>query len=129
MRRIRVEHDGIIRLPAELRESVTEDDFFEIVHRPDGVIELRPIGHADPDQRWFWTERWQRMEHESDEDYAARRTRHLAEKRRLTRIVRVARHHLARIYDDIAVLNSDWYEIEGVRRRSFEERARFPVVP
>ena len=44
----------------------------EAIKRDDGVLELRPQ-ERDPDQAWFWTERWQQMEREADEDYAAGR--------------------------------------------------------
>ncbi len=45
----------------------------EIIARADGVIELHPRLPVDADQAWFWTERWQRMEREADEDIAAGR--------------------------------------------------------
>ena len=32
-----------------------------------------PPASLPPDQRWFWTEHWQRMEREADEDIAAGR--------------------------------------------------------
>ncbi len=38
------------------------------------MIELRPKD-IDPDQAWFWTERWQQMEREADEDIAAGRVK------------------------------------------------------
>jgi hypothetical protein len=45
------------------------------VERDDGVIELHPLASVPADQRWFWTERWQRMEREADADVAAGRVR------------------------------------------------------
>jgi bifunctional DNA-binding transcriptional regulator/antitoxin component of YhaV-PrlF toxin-antitoxin module len=65
--------DGSVLLPKEIREELDANALFEVAQRPDGVIELRPYGTADPDQRWFWSERWQQMEREADEDYAAGR--------------------------------------------------------
>lgn len=65
--------DGSILLPKEIREDLDANALFEVEQRPDGVIELQPYGTADPDQRWFWSERWQQMEREADEDYAAGR--------------------------------------------------------
>ncbi len=38
------------------------------------MIELQPKD-IDPDQAWFWTERWQQMEREADEDIAAGRVK------------------------------------------------------
>lgn len=35
--------------------------------------EWRPNEPRDPDQAWFWTPRWQQMEREADEAYAAGR--------------------------------------------------------
>jgi len=37
------------------------------------VIELRPSVVVPVDQAWFWSERWQRMEHEADADFEAGR--------------------------------------------------------
>jgi hypothetical protein len=37
------------------------------------VIELRLDEPSDPSQQWYWTDRWQQMEREADEDYAAGR--------------------------------------------------------
>lgn len=65
--------DGSVLLPKEIRDSPDANALFEVEQRPDGIIELRPYGTADPDQRWFWNERWQQMERETDEDYAAGR--------------------------------------------------------
>jgi hypothetical protein len=45
----------------------------EIVERDDGVIELHPLLAHRADQAWFWTERWQQMESEAEEDVAAGR--------------------------------------------------------
>ena len=41
-----------------------------ISERTDGVMELLAI---PVDQAWFWSERWQAMEREADEDIAAGR--------------------------------------------------------
>jgi hypothetical protein len=45
----------------------------EVAEREDGVIELRPHLPVPADQQWFWTQRWQKMEREADEDIAAGR--------------------------------------------------------
>lgn len=69
---------GTLALPAELRKRHHLDDpgaQVRIVERDDGVIELHPLVSVPADQRWFWTERWQRMEREADEDVAAGRVR------------------------------------------------------
>jgi antitoxin MazE len=62
-------------LPKEVRQGLDEDDLVEVVRRDDGVIEIRPLAVIEKSQAWFWTERWQRLEREADEDYAAGRYR------------------------------------------------------
>lgn len=69
---------GTLALPADLRKRHHLDDpgaQVRVVERDDGVIELYPLAAVPADQRWFWTERWQRMESEADEDVAAGRVR------------------------------------------------------
>jgi AbrB family looped-hinge helix DNA binding protein len=73
---ITVQKRGVISLPAELRQRYHLNEAgaqVEISERPDGVIELRPQTAVPADQRWFWTDRWQQMEREADEDIAAGR--------------------------------------------------------
>jgi hypothetical protein len=71
---IRIDQEGSVTLPKPLREGLDENTLLEAVRRADGVIELRPTV-IDPSQAWFWTERWQEMEREADEDIAAGRVR------------------------------------------------------
>jgi bifunctional DNA-binding transcriptional regulator/antitoxin component of YhaV-PrlF toxin-antitoxin module len=69
---------GTLALPADLRKRHHLDDpgaQVRVVEREDGVIELHPLASVPADQRWFWTERWQRMEREADEDVAGGRVR------------------------------------------------------
>jgi hypothetical protein len=69
---------GTLALPADLRKRHHLDDpgaQVRLVEREDGVIELHPLAAVPAEQRWFWTERWQRMEREADEDIAAGRLR------------------------------------------------------
>jgi bifunctional DNA-binding transcriptional regulator/antitoxin component of YhaV-PrlF toxin-antitoxin module len=64
----------VITLPAELRRRLRLDEEgarLEIVERDDGVVELRPSVVIPADQAWFWTERWQAMEREADDDIEA----------------------------------------------------------
>jgi len=64
---------GLLALPADLRKRHRLDEpgaQVEIVERDDGVIELRPHTAVPAAQEWFWTERWQAMEREVDEDVA-----------------------------------------------------------
>jgi antitoxin MazE len=71
--RVKLGARGTVTIPKEVRSNLGVGEEFEVVRRPDGVIELRPSKERDPDQAWFWTERWQRMEREADEDIAAGR--------------------------------------------------------
>lgn len=67
---------GVLSLPSDLRRRHHLDvpgAQVEVCEREDGVIELRPYLPHPADQEWFWTERWQRMEREADEDIAAGR--------------------------------------------------------
>ena len=66
----------MIALPAEVRRRLHLDDpgaQVEVTEREDGVLELRPSLPVPADQRWFWTERWQRREREVDEHVSAER--------------------------------------------------------
>ena len=67
---------GQLTIPAEIREAIElkAGDIleFEVV---DGRIVITPKIVIDPDQAWFWTERWQKMEREADADFAAGRFR------------------------------------------------------
>jgi bifunctional DNA-binding transcriptional regulator/antitoxin component of YhaV-PrlF toxin-antitoxin module len=63
----RVDRRGTVNLPVGVRQGV---DLVEVVRRKDGVIELRPRLVVDPAQAWFWSDRWQAMEREADDDVA-----------------------------------------------------------
>ncbi len=70
---LKMDQQGSVTIPASLRDGLNGDSAIEAVRREDGVIELRPRPDIDPDQAWFWTEKWQRMEREVDEAVAAGR--------------------------------------------------------
>lgn len=70
---LRMNRRGTLTIPKNVRQGLDENSLLEVVRRADGVIELRPRATVDASQRWFWTERWQRMEQEADEDIAAGR--------------------------------------------------------
>lgn len=68
---------GSITLPADVRHRHRLDEpgaQVEIVERSDGVIELHPLLRHRADQAWFWTERWQAMEQDAEDDVASGRT-------------------------------------------------------
>ena len=70
---VRLCANGKVTIPEELCDGLDEDTILDVVRREDGVIELRPRGEIDPEQRWYWSEPWQRMEREARADYAAGR--------------------------------------------------------
>ena len=71
----RVRSRGQITLPRNLRERlhISEGDDLMFYTNKDGQVVLQPAPEIDPEQAWFWTERWQKMEREADEDLAAGR--------------------------------------------------------
>lgn len=78
---VSVQSRGTIALPADLRRRLHLDEpgaQVQIIEHEDGKIELQPMLPIPADQRWFWTERWQAMEREADEDVAAGRVTRFA---------------------------------------------------
>lgn len=73
MAQIPLGEDNTLELPQELCIGLDEGIPFTILQRPDRVIELRLNEPPDPTQQWYWTDRWQQMEREADEDIAAGR--------------------------------------------------------
>ncbi len=75
---LQLQSRGVLALPIEFRRRHGLDApgaHIELIERENGVIELRPRISVPADQAWFWTERWQQMEREVDEDIAAGRER------------------------------------------------------
>jgi bifunctional DNA-binding transcriptional regulator/antitoxin component of YhaV-PrlF toxin-antitoxin module len=73
---VAVQSRGTIALPVEMRKRYRLDEpgaQVRIVELADGTIQLVPMTAIPADQAWFWTERWQAMEREADEDIAAGR--------------------------------------------------------
>jgi AbrB family looped-hinge helix DNA binding protein len=73
---VTVQARGTVALPVSLRRRLHLDEpgaQLQIIEQEDGRVELRPVLPVPADQRWFWTERWQAMEREADEDIAAGR--------------------------------------------------------
>jgi antitoxin MazE len=71
---VTVQARGVIAIPSAIRRRFGLDRpgaQVEVVER-DGEIVLRPHIPVPSDQTWFWTERWQKMEREADDDIAAR---------------------------------------------------------
>jgi antitoxin MazE len=67
---------GVLTLPADLRKRHHLDEpgaQVRVVEREDGVIELHAELPVPADQVWFWSERWQEMEREADDDISSGR--------------------------------------------------------
>ena len=76
-RYVPVQPRGTITIPAAIRRRLHLDEpgaQVEITEH-EGTIILRPQLPIPADQAWFWTERWQQMEREADEDINAGRIR------------------------------------------------------
>ncbi len=75
MPRTEVRAKGQITIPAEVREQVHLEEGDSVVFEvtPEGNILLIPQKTIPASQAWFWSERWQQMEREADEDIAAGR--------------------------------------------------------
>jgi bifunctional DNA-binding transcriptional regulator/antitoxin component of YhaV-PrlF toxin-antitoxin module len=76
---VSVQRRGVIALPPEVRKRLRLDEpgaQLQLTEREEGVFELRGYVPIPSDQAWFWTERWQQMEREADEDIAAGRVRY-----------------------------------------------------
>jgi len=72
---VTVQSRGLIAIPTAIRSHFGLDQpgaQVEVIER-DGEIVLRPHVAVPADQAWFWTKRWQQMEHEADDAIAAGR--------------------------------------------------------
>jgi bifunctional DNA-binding transcriptional regulator/antitoxin component of YhaV-PrlF toxin-antitoxin module len=71
---VTVQGRGTLALPADVRRRHHLDEpgaQVEVVEREDGVIELHPHVPVRADLAWFWSDRWQAMEREADDEIAA----------------------------------------------------------
>jgi AbrB family looped-hinge helix DNA binding protein len=74
----RLRPKGQITLPGEIREllELKEGDDLAFSVDEQGKVVVNRLDVIPPDQAWFWTERWQKMEREVEEDIAAGRIHH-----------------------------------------------------
>ena len=74
----RLRSKGQITLPKDVRDLLRIEDGDNLIFtvRDDGQIILQRQQVVPPDQAWFWTERWQRMEHEVQNDIDSDRLHH-----------------------------------------------------
>lgn len=74
--RARLRKKGQITLPSELREvlNLEEGDDLLVSVNKKGQVIIERQQMIPPEQAWFWTERWQKMEQEAQADIDAGRT-------------------------------------------------------
>ncbi len=73
----RLRAKGQITLPSKIRKllNINAGDDLAFSVDEQGKVNLSRLEVILPDQAWFWTERWQKMEREVEEDIAAGRTK------------------------------------------------------
>ena len=72
---LQIRSNGQITLPASIRRraNLQEGDTLEVIVDNDGAIRLVPQVLVDRSQAYFWTERWQDGERETEDDLQADR--------------------------------------------------------
>jgi len=73
----RLRKKGQITLPNPVREVLNAEEGDDLVFavNESGQVIVERVQIIPPDQAWFWTERWQRMEREAQADITAGRVR------------------------------------------------------
>jgi antitoxin MazE len=65
---------GVVTIPADVRRRLHADQpgaQLRLVETREGVYELTAVAPVPAEQTWFWSERWQAMEHEAEAAFAA----------------------------------------------------------
>jgi AbrB family looped-hinge helix DNA binding protein len=72
---LQIRSNGQITLPTQIRRKarLKEGDLLEVLVEEDGSLRLVPKITIDRDQAYFWSERWQKGERETEEDLHAGR--------------------------------------------------------
>ena len=75
--RSRLRVKGQVTVPGEIRNILGAEEGDELVFMVDenGRVIIERAQLIPPDQAWFWSERWQQMEHEAQSDLSSGRTR------------------------------------------------------
>jgi len=73
----RLRPKGQVTVPPEIRSllGVTEGDDLIFYTDETGRVVVSPAQVIPPEQAWFWSERWQQMEHEAQADLASGRVK------------------------------------------------------
>jgi len=66
----RLRHKGQITVPQEIRNSLGAEEGDDLLFYTDetGKIVVSRAQMIDPEQAWFWSKRWQRLEEEAQAD-------------------------------------------------------------
>ncbi len=74
---LQLARDGRVTLPNSLRRKagLSAGDLLRAEVSENGTIVLTPVVAVDRSQAYFWSERWQAGEHESEEDLRAGRVK------------------------------------------------------
>lgn len=77
----RLRAKGQVTVPSEVRAvlNVSEGDDLAFIVDEHGRVYVQRLQTITPDQAWFWSERWQRMEREAQADIDAGRVEHFAD--------------------------------------------------
>lgn len=77
---LQIRSNGQITLPTSIRRQahLKEGDLLEVLVEEDGSLRLVPKIAIDRSQAYFWTERWQQGERETEEDLRAGRFKDFA---------------------------------------------------
>jgi len=75
--RSQLRHKGQVTIPGEIRRilDVKEGDELAFTVDENGRVVIERVQIIPPDQAWFWSERWQRMERGVQDDVEKNRTR------------------------------------------------------
>ena len=76
----RVRPKGQVTLPSEIRNllGLNEGDDLAFSLNEQGQVIITRLEVIPPDQAWFWTEQWQKVEREAQADIDARRVHRYA---------------------------------------------------
>jgi AbrB family looped-hinge helix DNA binding protein len=76
----RLRPKGQVTVPPEIRSllGVTEGDDLIFYTDETGRVVVSRAQVIPPEQAWFWSERWQQMEHEAQADLASGRVKEFA---------------------------------------------------
>ena len=69
----RLRQRGQITLPPEIRKKLQVREGDDVLFRVNeqGQVVVEQVQTINPEQAWFWTERWQKLEREVQEDIDA----------------------------------------------------------